>query len=184
MGGYFLIVNIWLLLQRFASVLKACGFYFDGQNNVWNDESWPKHYKRHEAELRIEPVPSWIAVSDLVGLAYCLAILNNENSWPYFKCLYCTYLLSCVLERYHNTKRAVACQNQQDGMLTCESSWQVCPAKTQNSLGICPVWSVFTVYSTGSWGPNASSCRQRRLWSDWADAQADLSLPWGHISFC
>ena len=25
---------------------------------------------------------------------------------------------------------------------------------------------------------------QRRLWSDWADAQADLSLRWAHIPFC
>ena len=25
---------------------------------------------------------------------------------------------------------------------------------------------------------------QRRLWSDWADAQADLSLRWAHMSFC
>ena len=24
----------------------------------------------------------------------------------------------------------------------------------------------------------------RRLWSDWADAQADLSLCWAHMSFC
>ena len=25
---------------------------------------------------------------------------------------------------------------------------------------------------------------QRRLWSDWADAQADPSLRWAHMSFC
>ena len=25
----------------------------------------------------------------------------------------------------------------------------------------------------GSWGPNVSSCGQRRLWSDWTDVQAD-----------
>ena len=35
---------------------------------------------------------------------------------------------------------------------------------------------VFTVHSKGSQGPNASSCGQQRLWSDWADAQADQSL--------
>ena len=28
-----------------------------------------------------------------------------------------------------------------------------------------------------------SSCRQWKLWSDWVDAQADLSLPWVHMSF-
>ena len=43
---------------------------------------------------------------------------------------------------------------------------------------------VVTVRSVGSLGPNTSSCGQWRLWSDWADAQADLSLPWAHRSFC
>ena len=36
----------------------------------------------------------------------------------------------------------------------------------------------------GSWGPNVSSCGQRRLWSDRADVQADLSLRWAQRSFC
>ena len=35
----------------------------------------------------------------------------------------------------------------------------------------------------GSWGPKISSCGQRRLWSDWADVQADLSLRWAHTHF-
>ena len=46
------------------------------------------------------------------------------------------------------------------------------------------VWSVFTVRSLGSWGPNISSCGQQRLWLDWASAQADLSLWWVQTSFC
>ena len=58
------------------------------------------------------------------------------------------------------------------------------PAKTQISLNICPVWSVFAVRSIGRWGPKLSSCGQRRLWSDWADAQTDLSLLLGAQSFC
>ena len=36
----------------------------------------------------------------------------------------------------------------------------------------------------GRWGPRLSSCGQLRLWSDWADAQADLSLCCVHRSFC
>ena len=32
--------------------------------------------------------------------------------------------------------------------------------------------------------PGHSSCGQRRLWSDWADTQADLSLRWAHMPFC
>ena len=43
---------------------------------------------------------------------------------------------------------------------------------------------VFVVRSMGSWGPNVSSCRQRRLWSDWADAQVDLCLRWAQWPFC
>ena len=31
--------------------------------------------------------------------------------------------------------------------------------------------------------PKLSSCVQRRLWSDWVDAQADLSLRWVHSHF-
>ena len=43
---------------------------------------------------------------------------------------------------------------------------------------------VFAVRSMGSLGPNFASGGQRWLWSDWADAQADLSLCWAHTSFC
>ena len=43
---------------------------------------------------------------------------------------------------------------------------------------------VFAVRSIGSLGPKLSSCRQRRLWSDCADAQADLSLRWARMPFC
>ena len=42
---------------------------------------------------------------------------------------------------------------------------------------------VFAVRSMDSWGPKISSCGQRRLWSDWVDAQADLCLRWGHTHF-
>ena len=51
------------------------------------------------------------------------------------------------------------------------------PAKTQISLGICQVWSVFAVHSMGSQGPKLSSCGQRRLWSDWADARLIWAFP-------
>ena len=68
--------------------------------------------------------------------------------------------------------------------MTNPTKWSVRPAQIQISLGIPPVWSVFAVHSMGSWGPNVSSCGQRRLWSDWADSQADLRLRWAHRSFC
>ena len=45
------------------------------------------------------------------------------------------------------------------------------------------ILSTHPMCSLGSQGPKAS-CGQRRLWSDWADAEADLSLYWVHRSFC
>ena len=41
---------------------------------------------------------------------------------------------------------------------TKPTKWTVHPAKTQFSLSIHPVWSVFAVYSVGSWEPKVSSC--------------------------
>ena len=59
--------------------------------------------------------------------------------------------------------------------MTKPTKWPVCPAKTQISLGIRPVRSVFTVHSTGSYGPKVSWCGQRAEdWSDWAVAQVIL----------
>ena len=58
------------------------------------------------------------------------------------------------------------------------------PAKAQISLGIRPVWSVFTVCMKKDWIFSYPMNAQRSLWSDWADAQADLSLRWAHMPFC
>ena len=63
------------------------------------------------------------------------------------------------------------------------TKWHVRPAKTPISLGIRPVSSVFTVRMKKAWVLNYQLSAQLRLWSDWADAQADLSLRWAH-SFC
>ena len=59
------------------------------------------------------------------------------------------------------------------------------PAKTQISLGIRPVWSESSLSAWRKLGSLATQLSaQRRFWSDWADAQADLSLLWVHKSFC
>ena len=67
------------------------------------------------------------------------------------------------------------------------------PAKTQISLGIRPVWSESSLSARKKLGPLAThrahsedsdqTGQQRRLWSDWAAAQADLNLRWGHTHF-
>ena len=43
---------------------------------------------------------------------------------------------------------------------------------------------VFAVRTMKAWDLIYPLSAQRRLWSDWANAQADLSLRWAHILFC
>ena len=66
-------------------------------------------------------------------------------------------------------------QNQQCGCAPSEDSDQ--PGHPPSLI------TVFAVCSMGSSGSKLSSCGQQRLWSDWADAQADLSLRWAHSHF-
>ena len=58
------------------------------------------------------------------------------------------------------------------------------PAKPQISPGIRPI-RVFAVRMKKALVLSYPMSAQRRLWSDWVDAQADLSLSrWAHRSFC
>ena len=59
-----------------------------------------------------------------------------------------------------------------------------CPAKTQISLGIHPVWSESSLCAQWIAKDPSFLHADSEDWSDWADAQADLSLRWVHISFC
>ena len=51
---------------------------------------------------------------------------------------------------------------------------------------IRPVWSESSLSAWRNIGSSATPpfSELRRLWSGWADAQADLSLRWAHMSFC
>ena len=59
----------------------------------------------------------------------------------------------------------------------------VCPAKTQISLDICPVWSESSLSTWGKLGSLATHCVLSEDWSDWVDAKAYLSLRWVHSYF-
>ena len=67
---------------------------------------------------------------------------------------------------------------------TKPTKWHVPSAKTQNSLGSRPVWSVFAVRLKTHWVFSYTLNAQRRLWAVWANAQAHLSLRRAHMSFC
>ena len=73
---------------------------------------------------------------------------------------------------------------QMSQRMTKPTKWHVHPTETQISLGIRPVWSVFAVHMKKVWVLSYQLSAQQRLWSDWVDAQADLSLRWAHMPFC
>ena len=53
--------------------------------------------------------------------------------------------------------------------MTKPTKWSVDPAKTQISLGICPVWSVFAVRQWVAEDPMFLHA-DIKDWSDWMDA--------------
>ena len=70
-------------------------------------------------------------------------------------------------------------------LMTKPTKWHVRPAKTQDQPGHPPsLIRVFTVRMKKVWILNYLLSAQRRLWSDWVDAQADLTLRWVHMPFC
>ena len=72
--------------------------------------------------------------------------------------------------------RAASWQNQQND---CE------PSKDPDQPGHLPsLIRVFAVHMKKAWVLIYLLSAQGRLCSDWADAQADLSLHWAHMPFC
>ena len=58
------------------------------------------------------------------------------------------------------------------------------PSKGSDQLGHPPrLIRVFAVHMKKAWVLSYSYSAQPRLWSDWEDAQADLSLRWAHSHF-
>ena len=79
--------------------------------------------------------------------------------------------VNCISNWEHNKSRRV----------TKPTKWHVRPAKTQISLGIRSVWPESSLSTWRKRGSLATHwAHSEALWSDWADAQADLSLRWAH----
>ena len=74
---------------------------------------------------------------------------------------------SCLMFQYNAFFKRNKNKLQISHLMTKPTKWSVRPAKTQIRLGmLISLIRVFAVRSVGSWEPNVSSCRQRRLWSD------------------
>ena len=103
--------------------------------------------------------------------------------------LYTPALFTFIVKDVHDT--LVTFPTLKDMGLTNESCHDkinkvtCAPSEDSDPTGLIPSRiRVFAVRFIGSLGPKLSSGGQRRPWSDWADAQADLSLRGAHRSFC
>ena len=67
--------------------------------------------------------------------------------------------------------------------MTKPTKWSVCPVNTQISLGIRSVWSESSLSAWRKLGSLPTHWVHSEDWSDWTDAQADLSLRWAHSHF-
>ena len=72
------------------------------------------------------------------------------------------------------------------GSMIWASSWQnqqngCAPSKDSDQPGW--FWSVLAVHIKKAWVLSYPMSAQQRLWSDWVDAQADLSLQYTHSHF-
>ena len=92
--------------------------------------------------------------------------------------LFVTWSFCIVLSLYAFIKFiiwAARWQNQQNGCA---------PSEDSDQSGHPPsLIRVFAVRMKKAWVLSYPLSAQRRLWSDWADAQADLSLRWAHTHF-
>ena len=90
-------------------------------------------------------------------------------------CCLCCFLKQNICETPDEMRWAATWQNQQSDCAPSEDSDQ--PGHPPSLI------RVFAVRMKKAWVLSYPLSAQRRLWSDWADAQADLSLRWAHTHF-
>ena len=151
-----------------------------------NSNGWQNGTMLHELVMTT-PIHLYDAGCHSVTHQYRACCMQTLKTEAYITCIYEIFidilpdlivnLLICIWNPAY-------CLRQMSRSRTKPTKWPVRPAKTQISLGICPVWSVFAVRMKKQWDLSYPLSEHRRLWSDCADAQADLSFSWAHMSFC
>ena len=68
-------------------------------------------------------------------------------------------------------------------LMTKPTMWLCAQWRLRSAWASASLIRVFAVRMKKAWVLSYPLSAQRRLWSDWADAQADLSLPWAHTHF-
>ena len=144
---------------------------------VWANPLWICHYLSLSLSLTLSLLLICIFLIDISVIIlshsplYCFLINTYHISMI-------TYYIFCQSYYHFLLFGSVlsALKQQLSRRTTKPTKWVVRPAKTQINLGIRPVWSVFAVRMKKPWVVSYPLSAQWRLWSDWADAQADLSL--------
>ena len=102
--------------------------------------------------------------------------ISCQLLWKVWWCQkYCHKLRVSLILHQARLIWAASWQNQRND---CE------PSEDSDQPGHPPsLIRVFAVRMKKTWVLSYPLSAQRRLWSDWADAQADLSLHWAHSHF-
>ena len=111
----------------------------------------------------------------ILNVAFCLANFFNSLSWK----------TVCHRESFFSMSRSWVAksllrepQHDKTNKITCTSS------KDSDQSGDPPVWPESSLSAWRSIGSLATHNADSDDWSDWAaDAQADMSLRWGHRLF-
>ena len=94
----------------------------------------------------------------------------------FFFFFFCCCCCCCFLFFFFNISRPLYQIKTNEPRHDKTNKMSVRPARTQISLGMRPVWSVFSVHIKKAWVLSYPLSAQWRLWSDLADTQANLSL--------
>ena len=153
---------------------------FDGWS-LWNIWGWDTANNPAKTSQHIFAV--WVVFAGhSVDSQGCKASsCHQQRLSDFFRCAGWSESLLLVHLLYFCTLPCIMSKCNLSLRMTKPTVWHVHPVKTQIRLG-----SVQSSLSTwrNIWVFSYPLSALRRLWSDLADAQADLSLPWAHRSFC
>ena len=120
---------------------------------------------------------AWASAQSDPSSLYTLWVVKDPNFLRWSESLLGTQVIvAFAVLGFIYSKWAATWQNQQSECAHSEDSDQ--PGHPPSQI------RVFAVRMKKTWVLSYPLSAQRRLWSDWVDAQADLSLRWAHMPFC
>ena len=131
---------------------------------------------------------------EILVLLPILGKLNKNKCFEIISNLWASYIFKNIGRiNFHVSLYADPERNSQSslkGMNSWPATWQnqqqneCAPSEDSDQPGHPPsLIRVFAVRMKKAWILSYQLSAQRSLWSDWADAQADLSLRWAHTHF-